>query len=74
MTRLTKEQLIHCLTSKHDCCTEYVSELYYVRQKIHESVMDKPTKFDASQAINKQILGFKKVVSNMHVSQFGTNS
>jgi hypothetical protein len=74
MTRLTKEQLIHCMKSQKDAYTEYTSELYCIRQKIHESSMDKQTKFEASQAINKQILGFKKIVSDMHVSQWGTNN
>ena len=73
MIRLTEDQLTTCLNSDNPT-TEYISELYYIRDKIYNSSMDKDTKFKANQILAKQLKEFRGMIRRMQVSQWGTNN
>lgn len=72
MTRLTKEQFLTCLKS-NDPCTEYISELMYVRNSVKSTSMDQQTQFETRQTISSQITVFRKAVQRMCVSQYKTS-
>jgi len=70
MVRLTKDQFLTCLQSD-DPCTEYVSELMYIRNSVADTSMDKQTKFETRQLLSKQITVFRDAIRRMNVSQWG---
>jgi hypothetical protein len=72
MIRLTKEQFLTCLKS-NDPCTEYISELMYIRNGVKATSMDEQTQFETRQLVSKQIHGFRKIIQKMCISQYGTS-
>jgi len=72
MIRLTKEQFLTCLLSS-DPCTEYVSELMYIRNSVADTSMDKQTKFETRQMVSKQITEFRDTIRRQNVGHWGTS-